>query len=499
VNRRAFIGALGSGALALGVLPVREALAALPRTAFAPISEVDRVSRAINRLTYGPTPELFAHVQKIGVEAFIAEQLNPDAIDDSALASRAAEFEPILSQNGGKLAETYKGQRGEVGAALYGNTFARALYSQRQLYERMVDFWGNHFSMFIGPAQVLFLKVDDDRDAIRPHALGKFRDLLGASAHSPAMLVFLDNAKSTKDTPNENYARELMELHTLGVHGGYTEDDVKAVARALTGWSVVGPKQSNDGTAAFRFRKGIHDRSAKTVLGQAVPAGGEDEGEKVLDILAAHPSTAAFISAKLVRRFVADQPPQPLVDACAQTYLNTGGDIRQVLATIFASNEFWSAPPKFKAPYEYAMSIFRALNYDVQKSKPFLNGLRGPLGNMGQIPFTWPAPNGFPDVGDYWDNNLLARWNMAVDAADGRFPGAVANPSGLPDVLRQGGVMLQADSVFAALAPYLFGRPLTAQEEDIVMKFARANGGSQQQQANAGIALMLASPAFQYR
>src|SRR5258708_5437065 len=241
MNRRQFLQTfgMGIGASALAVAPLTRVLAALPDGILVPTATVvDPAAHAIARLTFGVTPDLFSHVQQIGAMAFIAEQLAPESLDDSVMDALMQPYTDVLSQNGGILLQNYGGMRQIVSGALLGSWMTHATFSERQLYERMVEFFSNHFHEYIGKEFVLFLKIDDERDVIRPNALTNFRQLLGASAHSPAMLLFLDNAESGKDAPNENYARELMELHTLSVDGGYSETDVKEVARCLTGWSI---------------------------------------------------------------------------------------------------------------------------------------------------------------------------------------------------------------------------------------------------------------------
>ncbi len=502
MNRRHFLQTLGIGLVVVEAGAVQRALAALPKGVFEPtaVDARDSAAHVIARLTFGVTPALYTHVHTIGAQAFIDEQLNFEKIDDTLLDDRLVDYADILAQNGGVLAQQYQKMRQVVTGALVGSWIAHGLYSQRQLHERMVQFFSDHFSIFLGKGPEAFLKIDDDRDAMRLYAMSNFRALLGASAHSPAMLVYLDNAQSQKKGPNENYARELMELHTLGVNGGYSEDDVKQVARALTGWSVSTRKESKDGSIVYRFRPFFHDTSAKQVLGVNLPTGGgEKEGDKVLDILASHPSTAHFISFKLVRRFVADNPPETLVEKCAQTFLQTGGDIRAVLRTIFTADEFWQAPPKFKQPYEYTLSLLRALNYDVLNTTPFLRGIRNPLNAMGQVPFTWPAPNGFPDVAGAWDDNLLARWNIAISAASGKVPGAQAQMNTLTDLLNANNVPSDVESTLMFIGQYLFGRALNPQERDVIFKFVKSAGGNTQQQISSGLALLLASPTFQYK
>jgi uncharacterized protein (DUF1800 family) len=461
------------------------------------VGERDPVAHVINRLTFGITPTLYDYVSRIGVDAFIEEQLEPEVIDDSECDELLEAF-PLIHQSTAELAQRYQEDRRAVIAQFLGAWITRATRSRRQLYERMVHFWSDHFYIFAqGPAALL--KIGDDRETIRPNVFGSFRDILGASAHSPAMLVFLDNAQSRGEHPNENYARELMELHTLGVDGGYTEDDVKAVARAFTGWSIVGFREANSGdeTGTFRFRRRFHDSDIKTVLGHVLPAGrGIEDGEQVLDILAAHPSTARFIATKLVRRFVADQPPSALVDRCAATFTQSNGDTRAVLRTLFASEEFWNALPKFKRPFEYTISLLRALNYslagvEAQEFRPFLGALRA----MGHVPFTWPAPNGFPDVGAYWMDNLLPRWNTAQLAVFGT--GALQpNREALASLVEASAPA--SGDIYAALGHFFFGRDLTEAELNTIHELVADIDGSDLMKTFYGMALLLAAPAFQY-
>jgi hypothetical protein len=505
MNRRQFLGSLIAtlGASTLTPSSLGAALAAFPRGAFAPAAQLtgrDPVIHAVARLTYGVTPDLYRHVNLIGVDAFIDEQLAPENIDDSAVAAPLEALAPILDENGGILFRQLENRRGEVAVALLGNVATRAINSRRQLYERMVQFWGDHFSVYVGKGPVLFLKVDDDRDVIRPKALARFRELLGASARSPAMLVYLDNAQNERSAPNENYSRELLELHTLGVGGGYTEDDVKEVARAFTGWSVSGRGQDSDGRIQFTFRRMFHDNDEKIVLATTIPAdGGEQDGDIVLDILAAHPSTARFLATKLARRFVADQPSDSVVEQVAAAFTASNGDPRAALRALFQSEEFWNAPPKLKQPFEYAISLFRALNYRVDRPNPLVRFLRDPLDALGNIPFTWPAPNGFPDVAGAWQDGLLMRWNLALAAAGGDIEGTTADTAGLLALWNEHDVPFATEPVIDFMGGYLFGRALTDQERAITLDFATADTPDSAAQIRSALALMLASPAFQYR
>ena len=329
---------------------------------------------------------------------------------------------------------------------------ARAVVSDRQLDEVMTDFWENHFNIFAGKGIDRIFIPAFDRDVIRPAALGKFRTLLGAVAKSPAMLFYLDQWQSAADSAhptlvaarggrgrmqvaqlrpqaaarvrrglNENYARELMELHTLGVDGGYTQLDITEVARALTGWTM-NPR----GTADFVFRPEIHDAGQKVVLGHVIPAGGGvEDGEAVLDIVARHPSTAHFIARKLAIRFVSDTPPDALVERAAQAFLQTDGNIREVVRTIVTSPEFFSRAAyrsKVKSPFELVASALRAIGAQpdtTMRSAQMVGFLGAPI-------FGHQAPNGWPETGESWMNSgaILNRINFGLGVAAGRLPGA---------------------------------------------------------------------------
>src|SRR5262249_33774848 len=271
----------------------------------------------------------------------------------------------------------------------------RAVYSDRQLYEVMVDFWENHFSIFANKDDDRYLLTAYDRETIRPFAMGRFRDLLGATAHSPAMLFYLDNWRSSVPRPypatatrpagvdgglNENYARELMELHTLGVDGGYTQKDVQEIARCFTGWTIQKPNEQG----LFLYRPGLHDDGEKMVLGHKIlPGGGIADGERVLDMLAAHPATAKFIATKLARRFISDDPPQSVIDRAAAVFLKTDGSIRETLRAIITSPEFFSSVAyraKVRSPLEYVAAAFRATGAETDGDRPVLDL----IGRMGQ-------------------------------------------------------------------------------------------------------------------
>jgi uncharacterized protein (DUF1800 family) len=309
----------------------------------------------------------------------------------------------------------------------------RAVYSNCQLDEVLTDFWFNHFNIFLDKGADRYLVTEYERDVIRPHVLGKFKDLLVATAKSPAMLFYLDNWQSVgPDAPqsrgkkgarglNENYGRELLELHTLGVDGGYTQHDVTEAARCFTGWTILQPQRGG----TFAFNKRVHDEGEKTVLGVKIPAGGGmSDGEKVLDIVAHHPSTAHFISKKLAMRFVADEPPAALVERMAQTFLKTDGDLRAVMQTMLASKEFFSEGAyrsKLKSPLEMVASAVRAVNGEIDYAFPLANQ----VSQLGQPLYRKQEPTGYSNSSMEWLNSggLLARMNFAVQLGDNKVPG----------------------------------------------------------------------------
>ncbi|MDZ4770818.1 MAG: DUF1800 domain-containing protein [Chloroflexota bacterium] len=478
-----------------------DTLAALPQGALAPAAADgrDRLAHAVARLTYGITPDLHGEAQRLGVDAFIAQQLTPNALDDSALDAPLAPWRAILDATPAALFAQYENDRDVIVGALTGGTTIRAMHSTRQLHERMVYFFSNHFNVYIGKAITVFLKVEEDRLVIRPNTMTTFRQILGASAKSPAMLVYLDNARSDKRSPNENYARELLELHTMGVNGGYSEDDVKAVARAFTGWSMRG-RTEGDNAFTYAYRRGFHDDDAKTILGAIIPAGGgERDGELVLDLLAAHPSTARTLATKIARRFVADAPPEALVERLAAGFLVSGGDITSLLRDLFAADEFWDAPPKLKHPFEYVVSVLRALSFQVSNEQRFGRTISGALEAMGNLPFAWPAPNGYPDVAGAWRDGLITRWNAAISAVSGDIGGAGMDIDRVLRLFDDNGVPFETEPVVNFMGGYLLGRPLTSDESGVTVRFARESGDGVDAQIASGIALLLASPAFQYR
>lgn len=343
------------------------------------VTPFDRQSRQfINRTTFGATPALLDEVATLGTSQFLEQQLAPHTLDDSAFEASIAGFEPLTASE------------------LQRYLLQHAIHSRRQLREVMTWFWDNHFNTDLDKHDVVAYELAENR-AFRANALGRFRDLLGISAQSPAMLVYLDNIVSSKRLPNENYARELLELHTLGVNGGYTQTDVEQVAKAFTGWRV------NNG--AFLFDLSRHNTDAKTVLGQVIPSGGIDEGEAILDLLAHHPSTARFLCTKLAAVFVSDTPPATLVQRCADKFLQTTAapdQIAQMIRLLLTAPEFTQARhyrAKIKTPLEFVAGMMRHVQANIRG-----NDLAVALEAMGQNLFRYPTPTGFAETGTYWLN-----------------------------------------------------------------------------------------------
>lgn len=492
----------------------------------SPLTEREKIIHVLDRLGFGARPGDVERVEKMGLQNYIRQQLHPEKINDAALEKKLEVFDTLSAkpeelagdyyaeqrrfiemqqqqkqqQQGGaqmqpqppmdakQREEMAKEQRRRISLRCIGELQAdktiRAIESERQFYEVMVDFWSNHFNIDMrkGPCRVL--KVIDDREVIRPHVFGKFRDLLGASAKSPAMLFYLDNVQNSvarevgpmeqqmrlrmmenmtgqkpEQNPdnnppkpkreggiNENYARELMELHTLGVDGGYTQQDVIEVARCLTGWGIQ-PQQGK-----FFFAPRRHDNGEKTVLGHKIPAGGGiKDGEMVLDILARHPSTAKHISYKLCQRLVSDEPPAPLVERVAKVFLSTDGDLRKVYEAIVTSPEFFSREAfrsKIKSPFEFAVSAVRAMGGKINVADPLganqlrsvmegaaaigfgaerasrapVKSLNWHIYDMGQPLFGYAAPTGYPEDSSKWVSTgaLISRLNFALALTGGQ-------------------------------------------------------------------------------
>ncbi|MBV9494790.1 MAG: DUF1800 domain-containing protein [Acidobacteria bacterium] len=411
----------------------------------AKLTERQRAQHALNRLAFGARPGDVDRVMQIGVDAWIEQQLHPERIDDAAVDARLREYSTLQYSDAEMVGEFYKPilelrkdkenkeaneevmkelrQKGrKVGAELVSQRILRAADSERQLNEVLVDFWMNHFNVYAAKGVDRFLLTSYERDVIRPNIWGHFDDLVLATAKSPAMLVYLDNARSRRGAINENYARELMELHTLGVDGGYTQKDVTELARVLTGWSLKRP-QGDD--VSFIFRPNLHDKDPKQLLGVTVAAnGGIDEGERMIGFLAHQPATAHHIAKKLCQRLVSDDPPPALIDRVAKRFLATNGDLRETVRAIITSREFWSPNAyraKFKSPFEYAISAVRAVGGEVVNPLPLSRELQ----KIGEPLYQAAPPTGYSDLSDAWTNSgaLMARLNFAVALTAGKLPG----------------------------------------------------------------------------
>jgi len=416
----------------------------------------------------------------------------------------------------------------------------RAIYSQRQLQQVMDDFWFNHFNVFAGKGEDRWYLTSYEREAIQPRAFGKFKDLLTATAKSPAMLFYLDNflsadpraadrqaaeramrqqmrrggfgrpfpprtppqgqAKKNVRGLNENYGRELMELHTLGVDGGYTQKDVTEVARCFTGWTIEKPRQNPE----FKFDERLHDPDPKYVLGKKIHAGGMRDGEQVIELLARHPSTAKFISKKLARRFVSDNPPPALIQRMAKTFESSDGDIRSVLKTMIYSPEFWSREAyraKIKSPFELVVSTVRALGTDVDTPMPLVQW----TGRIGEPLYQCQPPTGYSDRADAWVNTgaLLNRLNFTLTLAGNRVRGSrsdVASLLGMEPTTDAKTVLDRAVGVFLSgqAAPATV-ETLQKQLDSPQVLQARLDDPVKQVDLGVVAGLVLGAPEFQRR
>ncbi len=422
----------------------------------------------LDRLGYGPDAWSRARIQTLGVHDYIEEQLSPQAIDDAALDALLAAF-PSLTQTFLQLRANYDNNPtppvlplANIAKELKQAKVLRAVATHRQLAEVLVDFWQNHFNVAAGSSQRTKYDISPyDRLTIRPNVLGTFEDLLLADAKSPAMGDFLDNRLNKVNGINENYAREVLELHTVSVNGPYTEADIPELARCFTGW-----KENYNNADAFQFAANLHDQGSKTVMGvQIPPNGGMQDGLTMIDFLAHHASTAQFISRKLTIRFVSETPPQRLVDEAAGVFLGSGGDLRAVLETIFLSPEFLSSPQyrhaKSKRPLVFYASLARALG--AAPAQLNSNQLRNRVADMGEDLYDAGPPTGYPDVSSFWfsPGTAVKRFNDAEAASRGSYGLVYTYPI-------SGGTSVQ---VTDALAGMLFVAPVSSATRDATIGF----------------------------
>ena len=548
----------------------RSALAAaLAAVAWRPAFAVEDANGAqadalhvLNRLAFGPTPGDLDRVTRMGTPAWIAEQLHPERlalpsflVDQLATLrtpnetqrelvasyremqkeAKEAKQAETASADGKKPGTEEGGERRKQIATIYleagEERLLQALNSPRQLEEVLVDFWFNHFNVYEGKGLVRVLTESYEREAIRPHVLGRFRAMLGATAKHPAMLFYLDNwlsvapgyqprrgggAAAKPSGLNENYAREVMELHTLGVDGGYTQQDVTELARILTGWTMV-PQQprkrrfvngqdavaSNHGDSIFGFDPARHDDGSKTWLGHSVAPGGQMEGEYALDVLARHPATAKHIATKLARRFVADDPSPALVARLTQRFLDTDGDLRAVMQSLVDSLEFRDPrPAKFKTPYQYVLSSVRATGITTTNVRP----LMATLTQLGQPLYGCQTPDGWHDTEADWlnPNAITQRVNFATALASGRLPlqrvddpSAPAGANGMTAMERQTDRAMNKDMAVEGSTPPVDAAALLATLGPAISDKTRAAVAGSPPPLRA--ALVLGSPDFMRR
>lgn len=376
--------------------------------------------KLVDRITFGANQEEQALARSLGYEGYLEYHLNHTAIVDTDADARMASY-PIYGQTFAQLIAT---GATVVRQQLLEARLMRGLLSKRQLFERIVDMWTNHFAIYIFENDnVAYLKVADDTNVIRTHALGTFPNMLIASAHSPAMLHYLDNTASTATQPNENYARELMELHTLSVSGGYTQNDVIALSKILSGWSFES-RSAQPTYGQFRYISSNHNTQPKTFLGVNFPGNqGQAEGDTALNMLINHASTARFVARKLCLEFLGENTPDAIVTDIANVYTQTNGDIKAMLRRVLRPERLAAAPRKLKRPMHLFISSLRTLPVTVNA----LNGLRAQLQPVQHQPFSWGAPDGYPDRAEYWQGNFLPRMNWGSTVASNAVAGVVVD------------------------------------------------------------------------
>jgi uncharacterized protein (DUF1800 family) len=459
--------------------------AAQPSWLIDPVdSWATRSVRLARRITLGVTQQEAQRAIELDYYGYLDSQLEYDRIDDSAVEEVVATRYPLLSRSAAQLAADSAGYLQQLQDA----TLHRAAFSPRQLYERMVEFWTDHFTIYA--PKVGFLKIIDDRDVIRRHALGTFPELLRASAKSPAMLVYLDQQTSRRQAPNQNYPRELLELHTMGVDGGYTQQDVAELSRALTGWSITGR------TADFFFNATYHDYGEKTILGHriaAMPASagaqGIRDGETILELLIDHPSTARFISTKLLRWLLWYDPTPEMVDRVAEVYTSTRGDIKSMVRACLDPSYLVQAPAKLKRPFHFLASALRGLGPLATVNR--VATLSRQLTTLGQPLFLWETPDGYPDHVDYWAGNVLPRWNAAV---------TLANASSSSDIILDVTPLMRlgtAEAVVAEIGRSLFGDELSTRTREELVAYLRS-APTNATRIRETIALAISSSEFQW-
>ncbi len=509
------VAAVAVGAIALGAVgcsevrkqaqqltgPLPAVYTAIPQN----LASVALALHALNRVGFGPKPGDVAHVATVGPTAWIEEQL-ADRMDEDPTADWRVNALDTQQMEQDSPDTLYCTDYDQIQHEMAQAALLRAIYSRHQLREQMADFWTNHFNIFSLKNDGRALLPVDTARVLRPHVLGRFHDMLVASAKSPAMLAYLDNNQNQKRDPrtgggaNENYARELLELHTLGVKSGYTMKDIQAVARCFTGWTV---------TAGFKkgqldYQAGSHDDGMKYIpfLNLTImPRGGEKDANRVLETLSAHPATAKFLVQKLCRRFLGEVP-EPVAARAESAYLRSGGDIRKTLRPILLDSDALLKPtgckPILKRPLDMMVSAARALAADTDGSED----LQRHLVKMGQPLYEWPMPDGFPEKAAAWTGSLLPRWNFALALASNAVPGTKVD---LNAPLVAAKAHTEAEQL-DALTETVLGRPAGSSEVQQVkmqardhIQRARAAGLPETTVLAEATGLLLASPTFQWK
>lgn len=471
-SRRRFLQASGAGVAIGGLVPsvvrARSRRRSRGRPALKRRGTLDpTLLKLVNRITMGFNRATYDEAVALGYDGFLESQLDYESIDDSEWEARLSFYDlPTLDMTSQEIFDVYEGIPFVPIGELVQGTALRAIYSKRQLFERMVTFWTDHFNIEIRKGQCQWLKTADDRDVIRQYAMTSFPQLLTASAQSAAMSFYLDNWSNVVGHAQENYAREVMELHTMGVNGGYGQGDVEEVARCFTGWAFIGPRRDSGLYGQFRFNGDAnhHDDGTKFVLGTEIPpGGGESDGHTVLSILVNHPSTARFIAKKLCAWFLGYDPPEDVVESVKATYQATGGDIKSMLRVILNQNVLtYLSTPKVKRPFHLIASLLRAIDADVNGPRYLLARLE----TMGQLPFFWPTPDGYPDTLDAWGASVLPRWQFTTEVFYPPDHAVLVNLEALLD--SEGG---NAPGQQAEAINRILGETLSDEETAIVQEF----------------------------
>jgi hypothetical protein len=444
------------------------------------------LTRLVRRVTNGVTEADLKLAQKLGFYGYLNYQLDYAKVADTAVDTYVATNYPLLPQ---AVEQIYNLDQRLVYDQLSDSNVYRGAFSNRQLYERMVEFWSDHFNISFN--EVRYLLLVDRREVIRKHALGNFQDMLRASAHSPAMLEYLDNTRNRRTTLNENYAREIMELHTMGADGGYTQTDVRELARCLTGWTLAG-------RGNFAFDPNGHDFAAKTVLGQTIAAmptsagaQGKSDGDTMIEVILKHPSTARYVSKKMLRWFLQYEPTDAQITAVAAAYTRTNGDIKTMLRTVLTPANLTAATPKFRRPYSFVLAALRGGVQTPTLTNKFTTISARYLPLLGQGMFLWDPPDGYPDKADYWAGGVQQRWNFAVNLTG-------MNGELVFDTARFYPTGATVDTVIDAISRAFFGGEIPTRLGGQLRTYLSATPTLSATRAREAVQLALSSSTFQW-